>query len=266
MAYADTTYLKAVNPNLSQGSALLVYSIEDAARYIDGRLAEKFGLPLSTVAAGLIVFGSNPSDGHTVTIGSKTYRFKGTTAQANDVTLAATALETCINLSLAINQRGTGWYSTTTINEDISASYSATAASITLTARRSGTLGNVLALSSASAALTLTGFSGGAGDYPVLERINAWLASSYATSGQVKSVLSSGGGGQDYIQTMGDMAEVWIQKLLDDKMALMDISGIQVTTSSAALPKSSNEGQAPFADVGDPVYWDYDSGQTWNRF
>jgi hypothetical protein len=55
----------------------------------------------------LISDGTQPSDGDTVTIGSVTYRFKNTMAQAYDVQIGASLTATLTNLKAAINNDGT---------------------------------------------------------------------------------------------------------------------------------------------------------------
>lgn len=102
-----------------------------------------------TAATGTITLGANPTDGDTVTIGAKTYRFKNTTAQANDVKIGASATATGVNLDKAIQADGTGdgtdYHTGTTANASVTAT-NATGV-VTLTAIESGTAGNSIALS-----------------------------------------------------------------------------------------------------------------------
>ena len=83
----------------------------------------------SSFATGTLAFATNPTDADTVTLGSITYRFKGTMAQANDVKLESTAAATLAHLVKAINATGiagTDYYTGTTINTKASAAISTT--------------------------------------------------------------------------------------------------------------------------------------------
>ena len=89
-----------------------------------------------TAASGDIRVDVNPSDGDTLTLGGKVYRFKNTLAAINDVKIGATATDTALSLKKAINLdgvAGTDYYTGTTAN----AIYSSTVATtvITLTDR-----------------------------------------------------------------------------------------------------------------------------------
>lgn len=65
-----------------------------------------------TAAEGDVRINTNPSDGDTLTIAlganSTVYRFKTTTAQANDIKIGANAAATAANLDAAINADGSG--------------------------------------------------------------------------------------------------------------------------------------------------------------
>jgi len=85
-----------------------------------------------TAATGDIRTDTNPSDGATITIGGKVYRFKNTLAAINDVKIGATATDTTLSLKRAINLDGTAgvdYYTGTTAN----AIYSATVATTVIT-------------------------------------------------------------------------------------------------------------------------------------
>lgn len=74
--------------------------------------------------ATLTSTGINVTDGDTVTIGSRTYRFKDTMAAVNDVKRGASAAITLDNLKAAINLTGTSgveWFAGTTIHPTVSA-------------------------------------------------------------------------------------------------------------------------------------------------
>jgi len=264
MAYTDTAYLQTVNSALTQNTLLLVNAISDASLYLDGRLEEKYSIPLSTQATGSLLFTDNPTDGHTLPVGDVTYRFKDTPVQVNDVTRGASATLSATNLIFAINQRGSNFYTGTKVNVDVAAVYGSST-TVNLIARKAGTWGNFLALDAGTAPVTVTAFSGGSGDYPVLERISAWLAVSYSLAGQAKSSLSSGGGGTDFIDAMTKNAEAWIDMLLDGKMSIIEADGSIVSPKSGSLPTSSTLNATPFADIGDPIYWEEDSSLEWSR-
>lgn len=89
-----------------------------------------------TAASGDVRVDTNPSDGNTLTLGGKVYRFKTTMAAINDVQIGASATDTALSLKKAINLdgvAGTDYYTGTTAN----AIYSATVVTtvITLTDR-----------------------------------------------------------------------------------------------------------------------------------
>ena len=89
-----------------------------------------------TAAVGDITFLLNPSDGATLTLGGKVYRFKNTLAAINDVKIGATATDTALSLKKAINLdgiAGTDYYTGTTANAIYSGTVSTTV--ITLTDR-----------------------------------------------------------------------------------------------------------------------------------
>jgi len=267
MAYADTTYLKSSFTALDQSGvdALLVHSLRDAGHYVTGRLAEKFDLPISIRANGALAFTGNPVDGNLLVLGDKTYRFKDTPDQANDISIAASALLSVRNLARAINQRGTGWYTGTEINVDFEAAYPVSDATILLRARKSGTWGNYLTMDASASPVTVTEMSGGSGDYSVLERINGWLAVGMVFRGAASSDMGSAAGSIDLVKDATAQAEEWITHLINGEMSLVDDEGATLAPSTAYLPVSSTTDQVPFADMGDPIYWDYDSSGLWER-
>lgn len=89
-----------------------------------------------TAASGDIRMDVNPTDGDTLTIGGKTYRFKSTMAAINDVQIGADATATTLSLKKAINLdgiAGTDYYTSTVKNQIYSGTVSTTV--ITLTDR-----------------------------------------------------------------------------------------------------------------------------------
>jgi hypothetical protein len=89
-----------------------------------------------TAASGDIRVDVNPSDGHTLTLGGKVYRFKSTMAAINDVQIGASATDTALSLKKAINLdgvAGTDYYTGTVANSIYSGTVATTV--ITLTDR-----------------------------------------------------------------------------------------------------------------------------------
>jgi hypothetical protein len=83
----------------------------------------------SSYATGTLAFATNPTDADTVTLGTITYRFKGTLAQANDVKLESTAAATLAHLVKAINGTGVAgadYFTGTVANTKASAAISST--------------------------------------------------------------------------------------------------------------------------------------------
>lgn len=76
--------------------------VADAAGYIGSTD------PADHATTTLTSTNTNPADGDTVVIDAVTYRFKGTTAQANDVKIGVDANTTLANLKKAINGTGVG--------------------------------------------------------------------------------------------------------------------------------------------------------------
>ena len=132
-----------------------------------GQFQVAAGLPCTSATGTITTDGTQPATGATVVIGSKTYRFESTMAQAYDVKIAASAALTLANLVLAVNAAGTAgtnYYAGTVANPAATASISGNVA--TLTAITPGTAGNTLTLTgathlTASAATLLGGESNG---------------------------------------------------------------------------------------------------------
>ena len=105
----------------------------------------------------------NVSDGDTVTINSRVYRFKNTMAQAYDVQIGGTADLSLQNLIYAINASGTAgtnYYAGTLANTDVSAGTLASHA-FKIRALYSGTAWNNVTLAKSAVTLTLSGLSAG---------------------------------------------------------------------------------------------------------
>jgi hypothetical protein len=87
-----------------------------------------------TAATGDIRVDTNPTDGDTLTLGGKVYRFKNTLGAINDVQIGATATDTALHLKKAINLdgvAGTDYYTGTTANAIYSGSVATTVITIT---------------------------------------------------------------------------------------------------------------------------------------
>lgn len=113
--------------------------------------------------------GTNPADNDEVVIGSTTYRFKTTTAQAYDVKIGVDAATTLDNLKAAINASGTGdgsdYHAGTLAHPDVVATTN-TATTQKVVAKVPGTAANTLATTETSAQLSWadTTLGGGTGD------------------------------------------------------------------------------------------------------
>jgi hypothetical protein len=104
----------------------------------------------AVAASATLTLAANPSNNDTLTVGAKTYRFRNTTAQANDVKIGASAAATITNLVAAIKANGTGdgtdYHTGTTANATVDAA-DGTGDTVTLTALTAGVAGNLIAVS-----------------------------------------------------------------------------------------------------------------------
>lgn len=111
-----------------------------------------------TTASGVLTSDNTaPSDGDTVTVGTKVYTAKTTLAGVEgQVLINTTADAFLLNLSRAINHTGTPGtdYVAAAAHPTVSASATVTAHTITLTARTGGTAGNAIATTETSAHLS----------------------------------------------------------------------------------------------------------------
>jgi len=266
MAYANTEDIKALQPVLDQsGIDLLVVSeLRSAAAFIKGRLWVSYSLPITVPATGSILFTANPVDDDEIIVGATTYRFKNVPAQVNDVEIGAAATTTANNLAKALNQEDSGWYTGTEINTEVRATYPQVASAITLWAREDGPAGNVITLDASTSPTTITAFNGGAGNYPILRRINCWIAAANLLKGQAKSNIGGAGTGS-LVSGYEATAEDWLAKLEQGDMALVDIDGNVLAMSDDGLATSTTEDMIPFADGGDPIHWGHDDDKDWDR-
>lgn len=120
------------------------------------------GSPINAKAAGgTITVTAQPTDGETVTIGSRTYTFKASlTGAANEIAIGADTNATADNLKRAINDEGiegTNYGAGTAIHADVTASVSTNI--VTVTAKVKGAAGNSISLATNSANITLSGAS-----------------------------------------------------------------------------------------------------------
>jgi hypothetical protein len=137
----------------------------------------------AVAAVGLLVFSGNASDGETVTIGARPYRFKTSIVSTNDdILIGATAADTIDNFVAALNRSGgagTLYSAETQINADVRAD-AASSTTLKVTAKEAGTGGNSLATtdtvtSAAWGNSTLTGGAAAVAADPWLEDEN-WLS------------------------------------------------------------------------------------------
>lgn len=115
-----------------------------------------------------VVTASTIVDGNTLTIGSRTYRFKDTIAQVDDIAIGAGDAEALDNLKHAINGTGTpgtNYYTGTTAHADVVATTN-TDTTQKVVARVPGTAANALATTSVGGTLTWedTTLGGGTGN------------------------------------------------------------------------------------------------------
>ncbi len=97
----------------------------------------------AVAATGLLTFDDNPTDGDLVVVGAKSYRFKDTMAQANDIQIGINAWNSRDNLVAAINDIAGEtfvYYVGTTVNLSVSAT--ADDSDMIVTALTAGAAGN----------------------------------------------------------------------------------------------------------------------------
>ena len=263
MAYASRSDLigrvKALDSTTYAASAI-VESLEVQGSLLTARLRRAYPAPLSVPASALVALSANVSDGNTVTIGAKTYRFKNTPVAINDVQIGATAAATIVNLRRTINQQGGSAYFTgTTVNDDVRGVSSGAACS--LYARKAGPEGNDLALSAVGAVITVTAFSGGAREFPELVQCNIWMTAIQLLSGQATSAVS-GSGTRTNIDDMRDQLAAALG-LLDAGYPLTDTEGVVFSPSSGGM--YNEDENYPIADMGDPVHWQSDPDRVFDR-
>ncbi len=107
--------------------------------------------PAGVAAQGTLTLDTLPVDGNTMTIGSVTYRFKDTPAQANDIQIGSggSALgDTQVSIVKTLNgtgSAGTDYYTGTTTPHPTVSAASFSSDDCVLTARTAGILGNLIA-------------------------------------------------------------------------------------------------------------------------
>lgn len=126
-------------------------------------------------ASGTVSFAANPADGTTLKVGSVTYRFKSTMAQAEDVKLESALADTVAHLVKVLNgtaAEGTDCYTGTTQQGTVVlAAYSAPV--LTITAVDGGTDGNSIALAETGDTMIVSGatLTGGAAAVTVTDTV-----------------------------------------------------------------------------------------------
>lgn len=126
----------------------------------------------STVAAvaasGTVISSAVPADGTTLTVGSVTYRFKGTMAAAEDIKLEATLDATMAHVVKVLNGTSTEgvdcYAGTTTQAANVVSVYAPATSKLTITAVTAGTAGNSIALAETGTTMLVSGstLTGGA--------------------------------------------------------------------------------------------------------
>lgn len=145
----------------------------------------------ATSASGTVTNSAVPADASTLKIGAVTYRFKGTTAAAQDIKLEATLDATMAHLVKAINGTGTEGVDyhagTTTQEATLLAVYNSPVLSIT--AITAGTSGNSIALEETGSTMIVSAatLTGGAAASTATDTVSVtnckWLTS--ATAGNL---------------------------------------------------------------------------------
>lgn len=101
----------------------------------------------AVAAAGVLTLTENAAEDNTVTIGNRTYRFKATPAQIDDVDIGGTASDSIDNLIAAITNgagEGTAYYTGTTAHTQVTAA-AGTGDTMDVTALTAGAAGNSIA-------------------------------------------------------------------------------------------------------------------------
>lgn len=130
-------------------------------------------------ATGVLTFSGNPSNGDSVTIGSQTYTFKTSIANADDILIGANVAESLLALAYAINDAGGGgvlYDGDTVENVDVYAEEDGVD-TLTVYAKESGLLGNYIATTESSTALSwdaATMSGGDDPDDPYVVRLTYW--------------------------------------------------------------------------------------------
>lgn len=122
-------------------------------RFLNGRKATLATRATQTLTSD----ATNVSDGDTVTIGSITYRFKTTPAQAYDVKIGASAAATLDNLKAAINASGTDgteYYAGTYAHPDVIATTNTNTTQVIQAVSAKAAIGNVIATTETSSHLS----------------------------------------------------------------------------------------------------------------
>lgn len=109
--------------------------------------SDNFTVPAGVAARNQLVLSAVPLNGSEVTIGAVTYRFVNALAQANDVLIEATVVDSILNLFAAINAGAGGGvkYHAATVEHALVQATSAWAAAMLIRAKVLGVGGNGIA-------------------------------------------------------------------------------------------------------------------------
>ena len=258
-SYSDLRNRHPIFANTTYSDIVLIETLRAQSNLLDLRLLAYFAAPISIAAQGALTFSGNPGEGDAVTAGGKTYTFAASPASENDVDIGTTKEISAANLNGAMNQSIGTYHADTTVNTD--AESVREGAVLTLSARKEGPGGNDTALSTTSAQIVVTGFSGGLREFPVLVAMNLLMATCSLLAGKSVSKISGGGNTSkinDYKELLKDSFEVIIE------------SGILVDTTGAVLESASmcpiSDTRYPSVDMGDPAFWATDpERRDWDR-
>jgi hypothetical protein len=241
----------------------VIGEIDAVSALISGMLhGAGYSLPLLTAATGAVAFGAAPADGDTLTVGDKTYRFKDTLAQANDVKRTAGSATLCADALVAALDLDPLWsgtyYYATGANPNGYCTGVNTAGTVALTARAGGTVGNKIVLSDTSTALACTAFSGGAGSYSALRMIGVDLVQSVLIRGQAVSAIETDT--QRSARDLWEAAMARFRALLET--GLVDDDGTTPGMATSALPTSTTRSYLPEVGTREPEAWGWDNDRV----
>jgi len=239
-AYTSHAKLKAAHPKIDRNftSGRIVRRIAGRSRLIDGKLVKAgYSLPLLTSATGAVELTANATATKLLTIGSHEYEFVAALtvpAVATEILVGSTKEETAENIRDRIND-------TTEPNKEAKATLAL--AVVSLEVRCGGSSGNETALSTDDTNLTVTAFSGGDGDFELLEDLANDLTAAALIRGEHNSPKESGSTG--FAKTLHDEAMKVLEDLRKDELSLVDSADGVIAKRSGRYPISNTEDSIP---------------------